>query len=472
MKAQAIPFALLLATTACSMTPRLDLPKPPVAAAYPTPTAAQSEVLPDWQAMFGDPRLRRLIALSLDENRDLRIAALNAEAARAQVGVQRAASLPTIGVDAGYTRQRQSGSLAGPGAGQTPGGTRTTGSVFDQFSVQTVFTAFELDLFGRLRSQKQAVLERYLASAEGRRAVRLTVIGTVAETYLAERLADEQLHLTETILADWRASLDLTQRLKAAGQASGVDVASAEGLVRQAQAYLAQRRRERAQATNALTLAVGAPLPDDLPAPIGLMNQPMMAALAAGTPSDLLMNRPDIIQAEHDLRAANADVGAARAAFFPRISLTSAFGFASVALGNLFASNNQSWSFAPAITLPIFRGGELRGNLDLARLRKSVAVATYEKAVQVAFREVADGLAATATYGSQLHEQSEAARAATRRAALASMLFASGTTSRFELLDAQRATYAAQQALLIVRREQLSSAIGLYRALGGGVDPR
>jgi len=238
-------------------------------------------------------------------------------------------------------------------------------------------------------------------------------------------------------------------------------------LARQALADLAQREREREQATNALTLAVGAPLPSNLPQGMGLMQQPIRTSLAAGTPSDLLLRRPDIAQAEHDLRAANADIGAARAAFLPRLSLTGAFGFASLALQSLFTAGNRSWSYTPAISLPIFRGGELRGNLDIARLRSSIAVATYERSIQTAFREVADGLAGRATFASQLTEQRAVVEQAGRRAALARLSYRAGMTSRLELLDAQRTAYSAQQVLLTVRRDELTSATALYRALGG-----
>lgn len=462
-----LPLTLLLATTACSMTPKLTLPTPPVAKAYPV--ASGTERLPEWRAMFGDPRLQSLIALSLDANRDLRIAALNAEAARAQAHIQRAQSMPGLNAEGGYSRQRQPAGVAGTGTSLTPGGSSTAPiqSEFGQFSAQALLTSFEIDVFGRLRAMNEAAFHRWLASVEARRAVRLAVIGAVAEAYWDERLADEQLALTQATLADWRASLDITRRRKDAGQASGADLAQAEGLVRQAQADLAQRERERAQATNALTLAVGAPLPSDLPPPVSLIDQPIRSALAAGTPSDLLIHRPDIAQAEQELRAANADIGAARAAFFPRLSLTAAFGFASPALEKLFRGESRAWSFSPAISVPIFRGGELRGNLDLARLRTSTAVAAYEKAIQTGFREVADGLAAQATYGAQLKEQRAVVAEAERRALLSGLAYRAGQTGRLELLDAQRATYAARQAALIVRRDQLTTAAALYRALGG-----
>lgn len=468
MRIWALP--LLLAASACSMTPKLSLPAAPVAAAYPA--ADGIEALPEWRGMFGDPRLQRLIALALDSNRDLRIAALNAEAARDQVRIQRAQALPGLNAEGGYTRQRQPASVAGAGIGLTPGaGSGASGFEFGQFSAQAALTSFEIDMFGRLRALDAAAFHRWLASVAAKRAVRLAVIGAVADAYWNERLADEQRALTRATLDDWRASLDIARRRHAAGQASGADLAQAEGQVRQAQADLAQREREATQATNALTLAVGAPPPADLPPPSPLMTRQIRTALAAGTPSDLLVRRPDIAQAEQELRAANADIGAARAAFFPRVSLTGAFGFASLALDRLFQGANRSWSFAPAIGLPIFRGGELRGNLNLAKHRTSVAVAGYEKAIQTGFREVADELAAQATYAAQLAELQAVASQAERRLQLADLAYRAGQAGRLELLDAQRSTYAARQAMLVARREQLTAAAALFRALGGDAEP-
>ena len=476
MTMRVLTLGLLMATSACSMTPKLALPAPPVAATYPIEVGG--EAVPQWQGMFADPRLQALIAAALNENRDLRIAALNAEAARAQIRVQRAQSLPNVNLDAGYTRQRLADGVATQGTGT--GQAASAGASSGQFTLQAALTSFEIDLFGRLRAQNAAATERYLGSREGQRAMRLAVIGAVADAYLAERLAEEQFRLAEATLSDWQASLMLAGRLHAAGQSSGLDLAQAEGQVRQAEADVAQRQREWFQATNALLLAVGGPIPQDLPLPIDLMAQPIRTALAADTPSDLLARRraqaaaillarrPDIMQAEHELRAANADIGAARAAFFPRLSLTGAFGFASHALQALVGAGKQSWSFSPSLSLPIFRGGELQASLDLTRIRTSIAVANYEKAIQTAFREVADGLAARATFTTQLTAQAAAVEQAERRLALAHLSYRAGVTSRLELLDAQRTVYAARQAMLGARHAELTSATALYRALGGG----
>jgi NodT family efflux transporter outer membrane factor (OMF) lipoprotein len=282
-----------------------------------------------------------------------------------------------------------------------------------------------------------------------------------------ERVAQEQLALTQRTLADWTTSLDITKRLRDAKQNSGLEVAQAEGQVRQAEADLAAGDRTLSQATNALQLLVGAPLPTDLPAPIDLMDQPIQTQLPAGLPSDLIANRPDIRQAERELVAANADVGAARAAFFPRISITALFGFTSLAFDSLFEKGNRTWSYTPQVTQPIFRGGTLRGELRLAEVRKSVAVAQYELAIQSAFREVADGLAGRATFTRQSEAQRKATDAASKRAELANLRYKAGVDSRLELLDAQRSDYLARQTLIDLRRQELSSATGLYRSLGG-----
>ncbi|MGE4305711.1 MAG: efflux transporter outer membrane subunit [Novosphingobium sp.] len=472
MRRRLVPALCALLAGGCSMNPKLDRPPAPVAAAYPgaLPADAAGAVSLGWRDMFGDPRLQALIALALQENRGLRIAVLNVEAARAQFRVQRGALLPAVEAQGGYTRQRIPTSVAGAGLGLEGDGAGPGGFEFGQYSAQAALTGFEIDLFGRLRSLSQAAFERYLATDAGRRATQIALIGAVADAYLAERHAEEQLRLTERTLADWRTSLDLVRRLRAASQSSGLELSQAEGLVHQAQADLEARTRALAEARNALELLVGAPLPTDLPSPIGLMDQPIRTQLPAGAPSDLLLRRPDIRQAEHDLIAANADVGAARAAFFPRLSLTAAFGFTSIALDTLFSGDSRSWSFTPQLTAPIFQRGQLRGNLDLAKVRKEIAISHYEQTIQSAFREVADGLAGRATYERQLAAQQGAAQSATRRVQLSTMRYRAGVDSRLELLDAQRSEYAARFAMLETRRQELSSAAGLYRALGGGLD--
>lgn len=424
--------------------------------------AAPETVLPPaaeigWRTMFPDPRLQRLIGLALANNRDLRLAVLNVEAAGAQYRIQRAAQWPGIDASVSATRQRTA-------SAELPAPSRTA-AITQQAGASVGLSAFEIDLFGRARSLSEAAFARYLASEHGRLAAQLALVGAVADAYLAERLAQAQHALATRTLEDWQRSLALARLLRQAEQSSGLDVAQAEGQVATAEADLQARTRAWAQAQNALRLLVGADLPPGLP----LDRQPVLTTLPAGLPSDLLTRRPDIRQAEQMLVAAHADIGAARAAFFPRISLTASLGLASRAIGGLFDGPSRAWSFSPQITQPLFQGGRLRADLRLAEVRRSSAVVDYERAIQTAFREVADGLAAQQTYGRQLEAQVRAVDSAERRAQLSHLRYRAGVEGRLELLDAQRQSYAAQQTLLDLRHETFGSAVALYKALGGGV---
>ncbi|AYZ64645.1 efflux transporter outer membrane subunit [Burkholderia multivorans] len=464
MRLLVLPVAVALALSACSMAPKLVKPELPVPTAYTqgaAPQAGANAADLGWRTMFGDRRLQRLIELALENNRDLRLATLNVEAAQAQYGIQRSARLPSVNAGAGFTRQR------------TPADSQSNPPILEstqnQYGVNIGISAFEIDLFGRVKSLSDAAFARYLASDEGRRAVQISLVGAVADAYFAERLAQEQRALSERTLADWRQSLDLALRLREAHQASGVDVAQAEGQVASAAADLEARTRAVDQARNALRLLVGTELPKDLPEPVPLERQPVITALPAGLPSELLFRRPDIRQAEQNLVAANADIGAARAAFFPRLSLTTTLGFISPSFGHLFDGGQRTWAFSPQVTVPIFQGGRLRSELRLAEVRKSSAVAEYERAIQTAFREVADGLAGRETYGRQIDAQTRVVLSAERRTDLSNLRYRAGIEGRLELLDSQRQLYAARQALLDLRRSELGNAVALYKALGGGL---
>ena len=449
-------LALLLG--ACSLTPPLERPAPPVPAAYAdgADTAANAADL-GWRQMFGDPRLQALIATALDHNRDLRIAVLNVDAVRAQYGIERSALLPPLDARLSGGRERVPASRDAPATLQ---GTHAAG---------VAISAFEIDLFGRVRALSDAALARHLASAEAARAARISLVAAVADAYLEERLALEQLRLTETTLADWRQSLNLARLLKDAKQNSGLDVAQAEGQVASAEADLEGRQRDLKMARNALALLLGTPVPADLPEGMRLESQPVLTALPAGLPSDLLLRRPDILQAEQNLRAANADIGAARAAFFPRLALTATLGYASPALGSLFQGSQLAWGFTPQLSQPLFNHGRLESALELAQARRSAAVAEYEKSIQTAFREVADGLAAQATLTRQIDAQQRVVASAERRRELSSLRYRAGQDSRLELLDAQRQAYAARQGLLSLQRLAFKSTLSLYKALGGGL---
>lgn len=458
MRRQLLLLALALGLSACSLTPPLFTPEAPVPVVYPLANGADTQAnVADlhWRTMFSDPRLQRLIELALANNRDLRLAALNVEAVQAQYGIQRAAQLPEVEASAGVTRQR--GESAGTGA--------STGT---QYNVGLGINAFEIDLFGRARALSDAAFERYLASEQGQKAAQIALIGAVADAYHAELLAQQQLQLAQQTLADWQQSLILARSLKAANQNSGLDVAQAEGQVASAEADLEARTRALAQARNALHLLIGVAIPDDLPtAP--LLEQLPRHTLPAGLPSDLMTRRPDILQAENNLRAANADIGAARAAFFPRLSLTASSGYSSQEMRSLFDSGSRVWSFAPQLTVPIFNAGRLRSELRVAEVRKSSAVTEYERAIQTAFREVSDGLAGRETYGRQIEAQQRVVDSAARRLELSSLRYRAGVEGRLELLDAQRQLYAARQSLLDLRSAEMSNAVALYKALGGGV---
>jgi len=456
--------------SACSLTPKLEHPTPPVPASFPDvghAVMAQDGGVPasamGWRTMFADPQLQRLIELALVHNRDLRLAALNVEAARSMFNIQESTRLPSVSLDASHTRER---ALAQGNSGES------RREVNRQVAVNVGTSAFELDLFGRVRSLSDAALARYLASEQGRDAAQITLVGAVAEAYFAQRLADEQLQLAERTRGDWQQSLELARLLKQSEQNSSLDVAQAEGQVALAEADLEARRRALAQADNALQLLVGSELPGDLPASLPLERQSVIAQLPAGLPADLLLNRPDLRQAEQMLVAANADIGAARAAFFPQISLTASFGYASTSLGGLFDPSRQVWRFTPQISQPLFQAGRLRAELRLAKVRKSEAVAQYERAIQTAFREVADALAGTATFDRQIEAQLRAVTAAERRLELSDLRYRAGVDGRLELLDAQRQLQASRLALLELRRAEIANRVALFKSLGGGLGER
>jgi len=452
---------LLLSLTACSLVPPLERPAAPLPARYDgSIVEAATGADLGWREMFTDARLRRLIELALANNRDLRIATLNVEAVRAQFDIASAARLPSVSANGGMTRQRVPADAGGPAIG-----------VQEQKTAGVGLSVFEIDLFGRVRAQSEAAFARYLASEQGRRAAQISLVAAVADAYFAEVLASQQLRLTKSTLEDWRASLKIARLLNEARQNSGLDVAQAEGQVAAAEADLEARHRTLAQSRNALELLVGTAVPAGLDEAVPLEMQTLPAALPAGLPSDLLTRRPDILQAEQALVASNADIGAARAAFFPQISLTASLGFASSSMGSLFSGAQKAWNFSPQITQPLFQGGRLRAELNLARIRNSAAVADYERVIQIAFREVADGLAARATYGKQIEAQLRAVASAERVRELSDLRYSAGQEGRLPLLDAQRTAYAARQALLELRRDEFRATTALYKALGGGYQP-
>lgn len=458
----AAALALAGALAGCTLAPRYQRPEAPVPSAFPeagaaAPGGAPADVL-GWRDVLGDARLQALVALALERNRDLRLAALNVELTRAQYGIQRAQQLPQLAAQGTMTRQRVPWDL------NTSGHAATAST----WSVGGALATFELDLFGRVRSLSDAALEQFLASEEARRGAQLSLVAAVAGQYLADLAADEQVRLARETLEVVERSLALTRRAAEAGKVSELDLRTAEAQVETARFNLAVAGQQKARAANALALLVGGPVPEGLPPARPLDADQLVAELPAGVPSEVLARRPDVLAAEHALRAANAAIGAARAAFFPSISLTASGGTASASLDGLFASGSGTWSFTPRISLPIFAGGALRAGLDAAEVRKSMEVARYERAIQGAFREVADALAGRAALDEQLRAQAARVAAEARRFELSELRYRGGVDSYLTVLTAQRDLYGARQQLIQVRLARLTNLVDLYKALGGG----
>ena len=452
------PLALALALSGCvSLAPKYERPAAPVAATFPDVQAsgASNEAAAQiaWQRFFADARLRQLIALSLANNRDLRVAILNIEQARAQYQIRRADTLPTL--NAALTGNRA------PGSNDT---------ITTSYSAGFGVSAFELDLFGRVRNLSAAALAQFLATEEARKGAQISLVGSVANAYLSLLADDELLALTRQTLDAREASLKLIQLKFDNGVVSKLDLSQGQSLVDTARVVLAQQQRQRAQDANLLVLLVGQPLPASL-APANTLAQTELSELPAGLPSDLLTARPDIRAAEQQLIGANANIGAARANFFPRISLTGNAGSASSQLGGLFKSGSFGWTFAPSVVLPLFDYGRNVANLGSAKAGRDIAVAQYERSIQIAFREVADALAGQATFAEQVRAQRAVAAAEAERFRLSDLRYRSGAASYLDLLDAQRSLFAAQQAAVQANLQRLQNQVTLYRVLGGGWTP-
>lgn len=462
-------LAILIAATALAGCANLAPPhvQPPLPTDTQYPDGFANDVAPGqrateigWQDFFADPQLAVLIARAVERNRDLAIAVARIEEARGQYRIQDADRLPAVGASAGATRSR--------GASLTGVGTDTT----NRYSVGVGVTSFELDFWGRVKNLSDAARSQYLATGQAERAFRLTLVRDVASAYFASRGAEEQIKLAEATVTSRKEGLRIARLRLDAGVTSALDYRQSETLLTQAETELASLRLARAQSENFLAVLVGGPLPADLPAPLPLAAQSSPPALSAGLPSDLLVARPDILSAEEQLRAARANVGAARAAFFPSISLTGSVGFASSSLDNLFGNNGLTWSFGPSISLPIFDFGRNKGNLTVAEARENIAVATYEKTVQTAFREVADALAGRRYLAEQVEAQERGTLAQRRIADLARKRYREGVSTYLEVLDAERNLFAAEQALIELRRAQVDNLVTLYVALGGGLVER
>jgi len=444
--------ALACCLAACNtMAPRYERPAAPVAAAFPAAAAsapaATTGVAPaaqPWQAYFQDARLAQLIAAALANNRDLRVAVLNIEVARAQVGLSRASEFPTVNLQGTHTRET---------------GLQTVNTV------GLAVAGYELDLWGRVRSLTDAALAQLSATEEARKAAQISLVASVANAYYA--LAGDQalLDVAKQTLDTRGDTLKLVQLRVDNGVASSIDLQTNKSLVETARVAYVAAQRQRALDQNALELLVGGPLPADLAA-APAWDDMALPDVPAGLPSEVLLGRPDVRQAEQQLIAANANIGAARAAFFPAITLTGSYGTASTSLSHLF--EHQAWAFIPQVTLPVFDAGRTRNNLRVTEAQRDLATAQYEKAVQTAFRDVADALAGRATLVEQLAAQHAQTDAETARFKLSNLLFTNGVASSLDQLDAQRSLFASQQALVQVKLALLQNRIAVYRALGGG----
>lgn len=446
----------------CTMIPSYERPAAPVAASFPNAVPAAAEAAPAdaiaWRDYFADNRLREVIALALANNRDLRVAALNIEKARAQYRIQRADLFPAVGATGSQNAARLPGDLTSSGEAE----------VNRSYSATIGFSAYELDFFGRIRSLNAEALEAYLGTEEARRSAQISLVAEVANAWLTFAADRERLALASSTYETRQKSSDLTRRIFEAGAVSALDLHQAETLLHNARADAARYRSFVAQDENALALIVGAPVPAEL-LPATLTDSiSAVAELPAGVPSEVLIRRPDILQAERALRAANASIGAARAAFFPSISLTAAAGSASSTLGGLFDGGSGTWSFLPQIRIPIFEAGRLKASLEVAEVQRDIHVAQYEKAIQSAFREVADALAERATLAEQLDARRRLVEATQSGFRLSEARYKGGVDSYLGLLDAQRTLYTAELDLIGVRLADAANRVTLYKVLGGG----
>ncbi|HEX7707987.1 MAG TPA: efflux transporter outer membrane subunit [Thermoanaerobaculia bacterium] len=455
MRKAIVVLGLMLLGACRQLAPPHVLPELPAPPAYPSDFAGDTTGVPaadlHWREFFVDQRLEALIAAALEHNRELAVAIAQIEQARGFYRIDDSARLPTVRA----------------GADVTVG--RAGGDSFDRYSIGVGVPAFELDFWGRVRNLSEAARAEYLASIEAQRAFRLVLIREVASVYLFSLEAAERIQLAESTVQSREEGLEIARVRLDAGITSALEFRQAETLLTQAQAELAGLRLTKARNDNALAVLVGGPVPSPLPEAVPLAQQISAQALAAGLPSELLVVRPDITAAEERLRAARADIGAARAAFFPSIALTGNLGFASSELSALFGSDGLTWSLGPSISLPIFNRGRLRGNLTVTEANETIAVARYERAIQIAFREVADALAGRRYLAEQVAAQERGTRAQREIAELARIRYREGVVRYLEVLDAERNLFAAEQGLLQLRRAQAQNLVALYVALGGGL---
>lgn len=454
-------LAASVALSACSFAPKYEQPAVAVAPTFTHDRAEQGIQAASlgWQDYFADPRLHRLIDIALERNTDLRAAALNAEAVRKQYMIARNDLLPGLNGTGSGTRSRTAADLSPTGSS----------AVSSAYSVGLGVAAYELDLFGRVRNTSEAALQSYFNSAAARDSAHLALVAGVAKAYFNERYAEESMALAQRVLKTREQTYALSQLRHKAGVISALDLRRQEALIQTAKADYEAAVQGREQARNALALLINQPLPADLPKALPLNKQFKISRLPAGLTSEVLLNRPDIRSAEAALRQANANIGAARAAFFPRISLVGSVGSASNELSGLFGSGNGIWSFGPSISMPIFNWGNTQANLDVAKIRQQIQIVNYEAAVQSAYRDIANALSAReqlerrqAALVKQSHAYAETLR-------LTNLRYKHGVSSALDLLDAERSAYAADTAVLALQLTRLENMADTYKALGGGL---
>ncbi|MHA6722744.1 efflux transporter outer membrane subunit [Sphingomonas sp. RS2018] len=460
------------ALSACNLTPKYAAPAAPVAANFPE-ARSQSRAAADigWREFFGDARLQALIAAALANNRDLAQSVARVAQARAQYRITDADRLPQVDAVAGYTRSRQPINALGfptTGTGTTDPNTPNS-FTFEQFSLGAQVSSFELDFWGRVRNLSEAARREYLATVEAERAFRLSLIGQVAATYLQIRAGEEQIALAQRSVTGRQEGLRIAKRRLDAGITSTVDYDQSALLVTQAETELADLRRTTQQSENLLTVLVGGPIATTLPAPRPLADPALYANVQPGLPSDLLVNRPDIRQAEESLRAANANIGVARASVLPQISLTGLLGFISPALSSLVGGDSFRYNVGANATQPLLTWGKAGNGIRLTRAQFDERAAAYQRAAQGAFREVADALVARRRYAEQITAQQRALDAQRRLTRVARLRYDNGLSIYLEVLDAERSLFTAEQQLLALRSAQLQSEVSLYVALGGGL---
>ncbi|WP_188565520.1 efflux transporter outer membrane subunit [Undibacterium terreum] len=471
----AMAAAALALLAGCSLAPTYEHPGAPVMQTWPTgaayktadpgATAAAASNTPvsdlEWREFFIDERLRKVIALALANNRDLRVSTLNIEKARAQYNIERAAYLPKLSASVSQTATRTPSTMTGSGEA----------AISRQYTGGLGIASYELDLFGKVRSLTEAGLQSYLGTEEARRAAQISLVAEVANGYLTLMADQERLRLAQDTLKSQQTSYDLSKQRFKAGATSGLDMYDAQTSVETARSDVAVYTAQLAVDQNALTLLVGSVVPAELMPQGELAAVSKLAPLPAGLPSEVLQRRPDVLEAERALIAANANIGAARAAFFPSISLTASAGSASSTLSGLFKAGSSTWSFIPQISLPIFEGGVNRANLGIAKVNRDISVAQYEKAIQAAFREVADALAQNGTLDERMDAQQALVDASAKSFRIHEARYKKGAESYLDSLVSQRALYTAQQNLISARLTQAGNAVTLYKVLGGGWQP-